>query len=187
MICAAASLAQSNLSLDFTSIGLDFGDGENVPIYKLKASENGKTILEPGIRLAGEAYSSDVVSLKVAQTIRMDEMHKLAMSTQLCVRLRLMKIYKHSINIAVGPQIFYRQTWQSEAGYIDEGVYKSGSFQSKMTWLSGELEYNYYLNKHNDLSICIFHLNPEAAGVAVGFKHWISRKSNKCNTCPSFH
>ena len=183
----AGAMAQSNISLDFTSIGIDFGDGVNAPIYKLKAGDGGKAILEPGIRLAGEVYNTDVVSLKAAQTIRFDEMKKLAMSTQVMLRFRMLKIYKHSVNIAIGPQLFYRKTWQSESGYTDEGLYKSGQFQTRMNWLSGELEYNYYINKHNDLSLCIMHLNPEAMGFAIGFKHWISRKSNKCDTCPSFH
>jgi len=187
VFCCLGALAQSNFSLDFTTIGFDFGDCENAPIYKLKASESGKTILEPGVRLAAEVYSSDVVSIKFAQTVRIDEMKKAALSSQLMLRLRMIKIYKHSVNIAFGPQIFYRKTWQNEPGYIDEGVYKSGTFQTKMNWLSGEVEYNYYLNKHNDFSFCIIHMNPEAMGFALGFKHWISRKSNKCNTCPSFH
>ncbi|MCQ2251001.1 MAG: hypothetical protein MJZ66_07815 [Bacteroidales bacterium] len=187
LVSALGTMAQSNFSLDFTTVGFDFGDRENAAIYKLKASESGKTVAEPGIRLAGEVYSSDVVSLKFAQTLRIDEMKKLAMSTQLMLRLRLIKIYKHSINIGFGPQIFYRNTWEKEEGYIDEGVYNKGSFQTKMSWVSGEVEYNYYLNKHNDFSLCIYHMNPETMGFALGFKHWISRKSNKCNTCPSFH
>lgn len=187
VISATFSFSQSNISLDFTTIGFDFGDGENVPIYQLKASENGKTIVEPGIRLGGEVYSSDVVSLKFAQTFRIDEMKNLAMSTQVMLRLRMFKIYKHSVNIGFGPQVFYRKTWQTYEGYVDEGVYKGGTFQTKMNWISGEMEYNYYLNKHNDFSFVIFHMNPEAMGFALGFKHWISRKSNKCNTCPSFH
>lgn len=187
IIASSESLAQSNFSLDFTSIGFDFGDMENAPIYTIKVNDNGKVIAEPGIRLAAEAYTSDVVSLKFAQTIRLDEMMTLAMSTQIMLRLRMFKIYKHSVNIGFGPQLFYRKTWQNFDGYIDEGVYKGGSLQSKLNWLSAEVEYNYYLNKHNDFSFCVIHMNPEAMGFALGFKHWISRKSNKCNTCPSFH
>ncbi len=187
IIASLSAMAQSNFSLDFTSIGFDFGDKENAPIYKLKAGESGGVILEPGIRLAGEVYSSDQVSLKFAQTIRMDEMKTLAMSSQIMLRLRVFKIYKHSVNFGFGPQVFYRKTWQNFDGYVDEGVYKTGSFQTKMNWLSGELEYNYYLNKHNDFSFVIYHMNPEAMGFALGFKHWITRKSNKCDTCPSFH
>ncbi len=187
IIASLSAMAQSNLSLDFTSIGFDFGDGENIPIYKLKAGDGGKAILEPGIRIAGEVYSSDVVSLKFAQTVRIDEMKTLAMSSQVMLRLRMFKIYKHSVNIGFGPQVFYRKTWQNFDGYVDEGVYKTGSFQTKMNWLSGEVEYNYYLNKHNDFSFVVYHMNPEAMGFALGFKHWITRKSNKCDTCPSFH
>lgn len=180
-------MAQSNIGLDITSIGFDFGDGENADIYKMKVGDGKSTLMEPGLRFSGEVYASDITCLKFAQTLRFDSMNKLAMSSQIMLRVRIFKIYKHSLGIGVGPTAFYRQTWENEPGYSDKGVYSSGSMQTKVNWLSAEMEYNYYLNKHNDLSVCLIHLNPESMGIAIGFKHWISRKSNKCNTCPSFH
>ncbi|MBR6177403.1 MAG: hypothetical protein IKQ70_05905 [Bacteroidales bacterium] len=189
ILCVSAGLctAQSNISAALTGLGADFGDRENAPIYKIKADDAGKILLEPGLRLGGEIYASDITSLKFAQTIKIDCMQKAAFSTQVMLRFRLFKIYKHSLSIGIGPCGFYRQTWEDEEGYIDEGVYHSGSFQTKICWLSGELEYNYYLSKKNDLSVAIVHGSPEGIALAIGIKHWISRKSSHCNTCPSFH
>lgn len=188
-ICMSATLcmAQSNISAALTGLGIDFGDRTNAPIYKIKADNEGKIQLEPGIRLGGEIYASDITSIKFAQTIKLDCMKKAAFSTQVMLRFRVFKIYKHSLSVGIGPCGFYRQTWEESEGYVEDNVYHSGSFQTKICWLSGEIEYNYYLSKKNDLSFAITHSNPESMGFAIGIKHWISRKSSHCNTCPSFH
>ncbi|MCQ2973549.1 MAG: hypothetical protein MJ211_01915 [Bacteroidales bacterium] len=179
-------LSQSNLSVAVTGLGFDFGDCENAAIYKIKANDNGKTILQPGLRFGGEVYATPSTSLKFAQTCKIDCMKKMAFSSQIMLRFRIFKIYKHSLSFGFGPTAFYRQTWEGFDGYIDEGIYKSGNFQNKVCWLSAELEYNYYISKKNDISFAITHLDPEAMGFAIGIKHWITRKSNKCGTCPSF-
>ena len=181
-LCAA----QSNISAALGGLGADFGSKKNAPLYKIKADNDGKILLEPGIRLGGEVYASDITSLKFAQTIKLDCMQKIAFSTQVMIRFRLFKIYKHSLSLGIGPCGFYRQTWEDIEGYIDDEVYHNGSFQTKVCWMSGELEYNYYLTKKLDLSVAVVHGNPEGIGLAVGIKHWISRKSSHCNTCPSF-
>lgn len=182
VLCAA----QSNISAAVGGLGADFGKRVNAPLYKIKADDEGKILLEPGLRLGGEIYASDITSLKFAQTIKIDCMQKVALSTQVMIRFRLFKIYKHSLSLGIGPCGFYRKTWEDVEGYIDDDVYHNGNFQTKICWLSGELEYNYYLSKKNDLSVAIVHGNPEGVGLAIGIKHWISRKSSHCNTCPSF-
>ncbi|MBR4440919.1 MAG: hypothetical protein IKS00_05155 [Bacteroidales bacterium] len=182
-ICAA----QSNVSAALTGVGIDFSDRVNAPIYQIKGGGDGKVLIEPGIRLGGELYANDITSLKFVQTIKFDCMKKAAFSTQLMLRFRIFKIYKHSLSVGIGPCGFYRQTWENIDGYTDEEIYKSGTIQNKICWLSAEIEYNFYLSKKNDLSFAITHFDPEAVGFAIGIKHWFSRKSSHCNTCPSFH
>lgn len=180
--------AQSNISIGVTGFGFEFGDAENASIYKLKIGDGTKALLEPGIRLGAEVYATPATSIKFAQTFRIDEMQQIAMSTQAMIRFRIFRIYKHSLSVGIGPTAFYRQTWQDFDGYVDEGVYTGHhKFQGKISWLSAEVEYNYVISKYNDLSFCVTHMNPESMGFAIGFKHWFSRKSNKCGTCPSFH
>ena len=186
-ICCKSTFSQSNFSVGLTGLGVDFGDCDNAEIYKLKVGSNGKIVLEPGLRFGAEIYASPITSLKFVQNVRFDSMEKIAGSTQIMLRFRLFKVYKHSLNIGIGPQVFYRQSWQEIDGYIDEKIYESGAAQYKICWLSGELEYNYWITKKCDLSFAINHLSPEVASFAIGVKYWISRKSNKCNTCPSFH
>lgn len=186
ILCINA-LAQQNLSFGLFGPGLDLGDRENSAIYKIMPSDGKAGIMEPGIRVGAELYATPATSFKLVQSVKIDEMEKFAFSTQIMIRFRLFKVYKHSLSFGFGPQAFYRQTWKGIDGYIDEGVYEGLNMQKKISWLSAELEYNYYINKHNDLSFSIIHLNPEAVGFAVGIKYWLTRKSNHCNTCPSFH
>jgi len=76
-------------------------------------------------------------------------------------------------------------------GYVDDGAYNIvGEWQYKLAWLSGELEYNYYLTKNSNMSISLNLIRPESVGIAIGYKYWISKKPKRkrgCVTCPSFH
>lgn len=194
LLCVAITLsfntfAQSNISFGLTGAGIDLGNHKNSAIYKTCPSENSRFILEPGVRLAAEGYATPATSFKFVQTFRLDAMQLFAASTQIMIRFRLFKMYKHSLSFGFGPSAFYRWTWTKIEGYQDEYLYKisnSNRFQTRINWVSAELEYNYEISKYNDFSFCINHLNPETASFAIGFKHWFSRKSSHCNTCPSF-
>ena len=186
MATSLTAVAQSNISLAFTGFGLDFGKGENVQIYKRNISDGKNPIFEPGLRLGLEVYASPATSLKVAQTVRYDVMAKLSMSTQLMLRFRIFRVYKHSVSFGVGPTFFYRQPWSDEEGYVDDGIYEDGRLQRKIAWLSTELEYNYVIGRFTDVSFALTHMMPKGMGCAVGIKYWFTRKSNKCGTCPSF-
>ena len=185
-LTAATASAQSNISCALTGFGFDFGKGENVPIYKQKISDGKNPILEPGVRIGVEAYASPATSIKAVQTIRYDVMKKMAYSTQVMLRFRVFRVYKHSVSLGVGPTAFYRQSWSGEDGYVDDGIYSDGAFQHKIAWLSTEVEYNYIIGKYTDISFAVTHMNPQGLGFALGIKYWFSRKSNKCGTCPSF-
>jgi len=186
MATSFTAVAQYNMSFAFTGFGLDFGKGYNVPIYKRNISNGKNPIFEPGLRIGFEVYASPATSLKAVQTFRYDVMAKLAMSTQLMLRFRVFRAYKHSVSLGVGPTCFYRQPWSKEAGYVEDGVYDNGKMQRKIAWLSTELEYNYVIGRFTDISFALTHMNPQGIGCAIGIKYWFTRKSNKCGTCPSF-
>jgi hypothetical protein len=178
--------AQCNVSAAFTGFGFDFGKGENVGIYKRKISENKSPIFEPGLRFGVEVYASPATSLKAVQTFRYDVMNRMSMSSQIMLRFRVFRVYKHSVSLGVGPTAFYRKSWSDIDGYVDEDIYHDGSMQYQIAWLSTELEYNYVLGRDWDASFALTHMHPKGMGFAVGMKYWFTRKSNKCGTCPSF-
>ncbi len=186
LLASSVADAQSNISVAFTGFGFDFGKGENVPIYKRKIVDGKSPIFEPGLRIGAEVYASPATSIKVAQTFRYDVMARVSMSSQLMLRFRVFKVYKHSVSLGVGPTAFYRKSWSDIDGYVDDGVYDDGSMQHKIAWLSTELEYNYVIGRFTDISFAMTHMTPKGMGFALGIKYWFTRKSNKCGTCPSF-
>lgn len=181
------ALSQSSLSARLTSLSINPFDTINNDIYKNKITPNGLFTIEPGINFAVELYGNDVTSAKLSQTVRLDACSKIAASTQLLLRFRLMKKWKNTITAGIGPILFYRRTWTTVDNYENEIFYiQKSQNQHSVMWLSGEIEYNLYLSKHSDLSISINHLSPRSFGILFGLKYWISRKSSKCNTCPSY-
>ena len=186
LIASLSAEAQSNISVAFTGFGFDFGKGENVAIYTHKISDGKNPIFEPGLRIGAEVYASPATSIKVVQTLRCDVMDRMSMSTQLMLRFRVFKVYKHSVSLGVGPTAFYRKSWSNIGGYVDDGSYEDGTYQHKIAWLSTELEYNYIIGRFTDISFAMTHMTPKGLGFALGIKYWFTRKSNKCGTCPSF-
>lgn len=179
--------AQQNISFLLFGPSFDLGDRENSAIYKTMPGEEKAFMLEPGVRFSVEVYATPGTSFKFVQTARFDSMHKLSFSSQMMIRFRLFQVYKHSLSFGFGPTAFYRQSWAEIDGYIDEKLYETKrTIQTRINWASAELEYNYVISKLNDISFAVLHHGPEAIGFGIGLKHWFTRKSSHCNTCPSF-
>lgn len=183
--------AQTNASFRLNTI--TFQASEPQPdVLKTKLSGDGKVAAEPGIIFAYEAYASEIAALKISQSLIYDKAGHIAGGTSLMIKFQLIKAFKHSFSISAGPVMHYRQSWTDMEGYEPEPIYAEGEvdWQSKFSWISGELEYNYYLNKHTDLSISLVHIQAESVGLAIGVKKWINKKPRKkrgCISCPSFH
>jgi len=182
--------AQSNVNVKLNTITYQFTDN-NTQLADLKLSSNGKLALEPGLIFAYESFATPVTSLKINMALLMDKAQKLSGFPQVLVRFRLFNAYKHSMTLGVGPAFYFRQTWATIDGYEEDGVYSGdGDWQYRPVWISGELEYNYYLTKMSNLSVSVNLINPESIGLAIGYKYWISKKSKRkrgCISCPSFH
>lgn len=182
--------SQSNINIKLSTLSYQFTDN-NAGLAKLKLNENGKLAFEPGIIFAYESFATPLASLKFNMALFMDKATKLAGFPQVLIRIRLFNAFKHSMTLGLGPALFFRQTWADINGYVEDNIYtNSGSWQYKMAWLSGELEYNYYLSKNSNLSVSLNIVNPESVGLAIGYKYWISKKPKRkrgCISCPSFH
>lgn len=182
--------AQTNVSLKLSTLSYQFTETQP-DLLKLNLTSNGKLAIEPGLIFSFEAYASSNTALKISQAVIIDKATHLAGATQIMIKFRVAKSFKHALYMAIGPAFHYRKTWADMNGYIDEPVYTtSGDWQHKFSWLSGEIEYNYYLNKMTDLSISLNHIQAESIGLAVGLKFWINKKPRKkrgCISCPGLH
>jgi hypothetical protein len=188
LILSNLLLSQSNISLKLSTLTYQFTDVQP-ELAKLKLSQNGQFAFEPGLIFAFEGYATSNTALKISQAFLIDKALHLAGSTQIMVKFKVAKSFKHAFYIGFGPIFHYRQTWANMDNYIDEPVYKTSlDWQHKFSWLSGEIEYNYYLSKMTDLSISFNHIQAESIGLAIGFKYWMSRTTKKrCISCPGLH
>jgi len=187
LICTA-TFSQVNISGRILTVSGNFSDNKNSAIYLSGLNKSGSLTFEPGIVVSAEFYGTATTSLKISQSVSYDAVKHIAASTQAMLRFRLFKVWKHHASIGIGPSVFYRQSWELVPGYIRESGYKqTDGLEYAISWLSGELEYNFYMSKHTDISLAVNHLKPTSAGITLGLKYWISRKSSRCNTCPSFH
>ncbi len=190
LLCFAYVKAQSSISVKLNTETYQLSDAQP-DIIKMKLSDDGKIALEPGLIFSYDAYATPNAALHISQSFILDKASRLAGASSIMLKFRIMKYYKHSLYASFGPAIHYRQTWENIAGYKPESIYKSGSdWQYKFSWISGEIEYNYYINKMNDFSLSLIHIQAESIGLAIGFKHWISKKQRKkrgCISCPGIH
>jgi len=187
-LSGGALCAQSNVSFKLTTLSYQFSDVQS-ELAKLKLSPKGKLAIEPGLIFSFEGYASSNAAIKISQAFLLDKAVHLAGFTQMMIKFKVAKSFKHAFYIGIGPIFHYRQTWENMDNYIDESIYTTSlDWQHKFSWLSGELEYNYYLSKYADLSISFNHIQAESVGLAVGIKYWLSRTpKNHCISCPSFH
>ena len=184
------TIAQTNFSLMLNTLTYQFTETQP-DLLKLKLSGSGQLAAEPGIIFAYEAYASSNTALKLSQALIFDKASHLAGASSIMIKFRVAKSFKHSFYMALGPTFHYRKTWADLEGYTDEPIYNTASdWQHKFSWLSGEIEYNYYLNRVTDLSISLNHIQAESIGIAFGFKYWINKKPRKkrgCVSCPGLH
>ncbi len=181
------SMAQSNMSIKANSLSYNFYKNENSNLYKTKLLNNGELTIEPGIQISAEFFGNLYTSVKVMQTIKSDACTKVSGSTQVLIRYRLYKRWRNSIFVGAGPVFFYRESWTGQDNYIDNNFYDQSDFMDyKNVWFSGEIEYNYSINKEGDFSLSVNHINGNSLGILFGYKYWFSRKPRKNCNCPSY-
>ncbi|MFN8254271.1 MAG: hypothetical protein U0W24_01195 [Bacteroidales bacterium] len=183
-------LAQNNISLKLSTISYQFTETQP-ELLNLQLSENGKLAFEPGLIFSYEGYASSNTAFKFLQSAIYDKAAHFSATTQVMIKFKIAKSFKHSLYLGFGPAVHYRKSWSDMDGYVNEEVYTEKSdWQYKINWLSGELEYNFYLGKFSDLCISINHTQAESIGLAIGYKYWINKKPVKkkgCVSCPSLH
>jgi len=178
-------LSQDNLSLKLITVTLNPLSKRNDMILVNKLDKAGNFTLEPGVLASYENFSGDLIfSVKALQGVYFDACSKLSGFTHIELKYELFRIWKNSVNIGAGPSFHYRKTWADIDGYVDENIYTaSGDWQYKIIWLSGELEYNFYLSKLGDFTCSLNFIHPRSISFAIGYKLWLSRKkrSKGCN------
>ena len=190
ILLCTTGLAQNNVGFKLNTFTYQFSEVQP-ELAKLKLSQNGQFAIEPGIIITYDEYASSNTAIKISQSFILDKALHLAGASQVMIKFRIVKSFKHSLYLALGPVLHFRQTWASDETYIDEPIYNTSlDWQYKFSWISGEIEYNYYLDKYTDFSVSLNHCQAESIGIAFGIKRWINKSPKKkraCVSCPGLH
>ena len=180
--------SQSNISARLFFINTNFALDQNNVLYKTNIIPEGYLTFEPGINLSAEFFQDEDISIKFMSLVFMDATKSMSFNVSLMLRFRFYFVLRNYFTIGLGPVVFARNSWERFAEYQNIDKFKTyNNIQYRLWGLSAELEYCRILTKTTDFCISINHLHPNSATFSVGLKYWFSRKSKKCNTCPSFH
>lgn len=192
LLFSSSSIAQSKISLQAYAFGIYPFENTNVSLYQNTLDKEGKIPFEPGLALSYEVFGeSGKVSGKIMQGIQSDPAGQIAGFTHFGLRAYVLRAKKYILNFGIGPAVYYRQNWNTIAGYENENIYSVyNDWQVKFSILNLSLEYNYYINKYNDINISLQTIHPKAFTVMIGYSYWFASNSPRhwkpCD-CPSFH
>ncbi len=183
------TFAQSNLSFRVIGFGINPLNDINKHLYKQNFIDStGLFVFEPGLQITGEIFGSERLSFKFAQAYMKDQIGYNSGYSQLTVNFRIINKKKHYLQFGFGPVIHYRKNWSNNPLYKkDKSYYISNLTQFKVSWLSGEIEYNIKMNKKTDFVMSINNIQPRAIGLFLGVKYWVTRKHQNNTKCPSLY
>jgi len=146
-------------------------------------------VLQPGIDFTYNVNATSVLGLAANKVFFLNTGNHLSGALRLQLTAQVLKNYKHTLTLGVGPALHYRTDEPLQTVYSDTDVYTSSNtgFGYKVVWISGEVVYNYTLSKKTDISISLNHTEPQAATLSAGIRYWISKKAKgKACNCPTF-
>ena len=156
-------------------MGISFHPGKNIngPIFKTGLGKHNRAALNFGLAVGIEYKLNNYISLKLDQAAFRDYAGKFAGMTMFNLRYtqQLGKLGDGSVGL--GPFFFYRKSWNTIDGYVDESYFrfsKNNKWQTKFVWYGGELEHNYPLRKGLDLSTNILPGIPVVFAIASGLR-----------------
>ena len=154
------------------------------PMLRLGSLYEGQNRVEfiPGGQIGFEQYlGSRTTGIKFIQAIHIPQSGQVYLTSQFMFKFRLYK-RKHAFGMGIGPVLF-AQNFVPERP--DEWMLKS-TWYLRNEWMSGELEYCYYLNPRFRLSFSVNQLAFQTVTLSAGIKYWLAYSDRKNCNCPSF-
>ncbi len=170
--------AQSDFNIKLSTLAID-----------VSPSDDSKLIsIEPGIILSYEFFMRDrSFAARFSQGIRLDNKNHVAGFTTGSFQQSVYQKWKTDINISVGAGIAYvadKKTGNEISNYSGTGKIKTSEI-----FITGGIEFNYFLNRNIDLSMSINNTYPSTILFNAGIRYWITKKikkRHKCSTCPDW-
>jgi len=179
--------AQSSLSARLLTVSVHPFAEQNLPLHQNTIDNSGYITFEPGLILSYDRFLAKKISFRFSTAVMNDRYNTLAGYSQIMLKYKLLKYYKHSFYIGFGPAVFYETDKSNVDGWINEDKYNlSGNTLYKIGWISGMLEYNYYLTKKIDFAVSLNHSHSKSFALSLGVRFDIPDPNGKGCDCPSF-
>jgi hypothetical protein len=186
---SSVMIAQSTLQLKLSFIGLHPFKEKNEHLFENRIDANGLFVTEPCLILAYENFLlSDTFSWRGMFGFISDAASKPGMFLHLGVKQRLVQVWRNSISVGVGGNLYGRDSWSTIPGYaIDNSWSANGDWEYKFG-IMAELEYALFLNDNNDITLSLLYGHqPNTFTFSIGYKYWLSsviKNPRKCGSCP---
>lgn len=181
--------SQTVMNLKLGYLGIHPGNNPNAHLFENRLAPDGSVVAEPSVWLGFEFFlRDDHTSFEIYQGLLSDAAARPAGFTFVGFKRRIWMIYRSSIYAELGTTFSFRENWADLAGYVEQKNYSgSGRWQNKWIYLSGGLNWYYYLTKRNDISLSAFYGHYDNTFTfMVGYRFWFSTvfKHPKPCKCP---
>ena len=190
LFASLGTYAQTMLHPKISGIGFHPFKTENRSLFDENAIDaNTQWIVEPGLMLSIETYIRGTqLSWRFMPGFYNDATAQPALFFHLGLKLRLFRIYRSSLDIAIGPTYNFRETWTQWDGYVPEADYNLNGNWENMIYLLGELEYKFFLADHWDITTSVMYGHSwQTFTFTLGVRYWLTTKIKHpigCGSCP---
>ena len=179
--------SQSSLSARLLTVSAHPFANQNLALHKNTIDKNGYITFEPGLILSYDRYLAKKLSFRFSTAVMNDRYNTLAGYSQVILKYKVLKYYKHSVYLGFGPAIFYETDKSYIENWVNEDNYKTANNTLYKTgWLSGMFEYNYYINKHMDFALTLNNTHSKSFAISAGIRFDLPDPNGKGCDCPSF-
>ena len=189
IISCISSYSQTTIQAKIAFIGIHPFDTKNSHLYHNIIDANGIFNVEPMLMVPIETFiRGDFFSWRVAPAFIVDAVGNPAFTIHLGLKNRLVQIWRNSIAISYGGNLYGREIWRTIPYYDqDDSWAQNGSWEYKLGFMI-ELEYAFYINDNNDITLSLLYGHQEETFTfTLGYRYWLSniiKNPRKCGTCP---
>jgi hypothetical protein len=181
------SYGQNSLSGRIITVSVHPFAEANLPLHQNKFDNLGYVTLEPGLIISYDRYIYKKFSFRLSTAVMNDRYNQMSGFSQVMIKYKLFKYYKHSLYFGFGPAIHYSTNKRDIENYVNEDDYTtSGNMIYKPSWISGLIEYNYLINKKIDFAVAFNHIHPKSPALSVGIRVDMPGGGGKGCNCPGY-
>jgi hypothetical protein len=187
LVQSGISLSQSSLSVRIITLSTHPFADVNLNLHENPIDNSGYLTFEPGLIVSYDRYIKNKWSFRLSTAVFNDRFNQLSGYSQVFIKYKLFKIFKHSLYAGFGPAVHYTTDRSAIEGYVNDENYSSlNNVMYKISMLSGLIEYNYLLTKELDFAIALNHIHPESIALSIGIRFDLPDPNGKGCNCPGY-